>query len=138
MGADREGIRIQAGRMRAHPLCTECNDMTDRLSLGTAPPPNGGPRTDVHNASRDSLRQRTPDQILGPYSPVGRTPQAGCDLTVTQGGQGRAQGEIIEVTRRVHNRDAEPIPGARLALSPTTTPPPYTLPRAPNPPPLIP
>ena len=116
MGADREGIRIQAGRMRAHPLCPECNDMTDRTSLGPAPPPNGCSRTDVHNASGDSLRQRTPDQILGPYFPVGRMPQAGCDLTITQGGQGRAQGEIIEVTGRVHNRDGEPIRGARLVI----------------------
>jgi hypothetical protein len=28
--------------------------------------------------------QRTPDQILGPYFPVQRTPHAGSDLTVVQ------------------------------------------------------
>ncbi len=89
--------------------------MTDRTSLGPAPPLNGS-RTDAHDAPAGSLRQRTPDQILGPYFPVGRMPQAGCDLTITQGGQGRAQGEIIEVTGRVLNRDGEPIRGARLVI----------------------
>jgi protocatechuate 3,4-dioxygenase beta subunit len=43
-------------------------------------------------------------------------PQAGCDLTITQGGQGRAQGEIIEVTGRVLDRDGEPIRCARLVI----------------------
>ena len=60
-------------------------------------------------------RPRTPDQILGPYYPVGRRPKSSGDLTTVEGG-GRAQGEIIEVTGRVLNRAADVVCGARLIV----------------------
>ena len=46
-------------------------------------------------------RHRTPDQILGPYFPIGYTPVPEDDLTTVKGIDGVAQGEIIEVTGRV-------------------------------------
>jgi protocatechuate 3,4-dioxygenase beta subunit len=39
---------------------------------------------------------RTPDQILGPYFPLGPGPAVSGDLTVVQGRDGCAYGEIIE------------------------------------------
>jgi protocatechuate 3,4-dioxygenase beta subunit len=65
--------------------------------------------------SQVSVRPRTPDQILGPYFPVGRRPSNG-DLTSTDGQLGQAQGEIIDLVGRVLNRAGEPIPSARLVI----------------------
>ncbi len=61
-------------------------------------------------------RHRTPDQILGPYFPVRRGAFTGADLTRIEGGNGQAQGEIIEVAGRIINLDGEPISGARLTI----------------------
>jgi protocatechuate 3,4-dioxygenase beta subunit len=54
-------------------------------------------------------RHRTPDQILGPYFPVGCTPAKKDDLTTVEGVDGVAQGEIIEITGRILNRHGEPV-----------------------------
>lgn len=61
-------------------------------------------------------RHRTPDQILGPYFPVPRGAFTGADLTRIEGGDGQAQGEIIEVAGRIINLDGEPVRGARLTI----------------------
>lgn len=61
-------------------------------------------------------RHRTPDQILGPYFPVGRGAFTGADLIGMEGGDGQAQGEMIEVTGRIINLDGEPVRGARLTI----------------------
>jgi protocatechuate 3,4-dioxygenase beta subunit len=60
--------------------------------------------------------RRTPDQILGPFFPQGRTPTASGDLTSTKGRQGRAQGEIVEVRGRIVDRDGKPARGARFII----------------------
>jgi protocatechuate 3,4-dioxygenase beta subunit len=104
MGADREGVWIQGGRMTAHGR-PGCSDMTDHVS-------SRGGRDDVSGAL---LQRRTPDQILGPYFPVGQMPAAETDLSVTPSGL-RPRGEIVEVTGRVLNLDGEPVCGARLVL----------------------
>jgi protocatechuate 3,4-dioxygenase beta subunit len=61
-------------------------------------------------------RHRTPDQILGPYFPTRCRAFTSADLTAVEGGNGRAQGEIIEVTGRVLNLKGEPVRGARLTI----------------------
>jgi len=61
-------------------------------------------------------RHRTPDQILGPYFPVGCTPVRKDDLTTIEGVDGVAQGEIIEITGRILNRHGEPVRGLELTI----------------------
>jgi protocatechuate 3,4-dioxygenase, beta subunit len=61
-------------------------------------------------------RYRTPDQILGPFFPMRRRAVASADLTMVEGGNARAQGEVIEVTGRILNLDGEPVRGARLTI----------------------
>jgi len=68
----------------------------------------------VSTSSTD--RHRTPDQILGPYFPVGCTPLRKHDLTTIEGGDGVAQGEIIEVMGRVLNLDGEPVRGVPVTI----------------------
>jgi protocatechuate 3,4-dioxygenase beta subunit len=58
----------------------------------------------------------TPHQILGPYFPAIETPIATSDLTVVDGHNGRAQGEIIEIMGRVLNRKDDPVVGAKLVI----------------------
>ena len=62
------------------------------------------------------MRHRTPDQILGPYFPVRRNYLERCDLTSIEGADGIAQGEIIEVTGRILNRNGEPVSGAGVTI----------------------
>jgi len=62
-----------------------------------------------------SLR-RTPDQILGPFYPVAKAPDAIDDLTHLPGRTGRAEGEILNVMGRILNLKGEPVRGARLEL----------------------
>jgi protocatechuate 3,4-dioxygenase beta subunit len=59
---------------------------------------------------------RTPHQILGPFFPLGPIPATQGDLTIVEGGDGRAQGEIIEVTGCVLDLQGKPVPGARLTI----------------------
>ena len=61
-------------------------------------------------------RDRTPDQILGPYFPIGHRPTAQGDLTTIKGAGGHAQGEIIEVTGRILDLHGEPVRGVRLTI----------------------
>jgi protocatechuate 3,4-dioxygenase beta subunit len=59
--------------------------------------------TDTDGMHARENRHRTPDQILGPYFPMGHTPVPQADLTSVNGVDGFAQGEIIEVTGRILN-----------------------------------
>jgi protocatechuate 3,4-dioxygenase beta subunit len=69
------------------------------------------------NLSANGLtRHRTPDQILGPYFPLRRRCVELCDLTAIEGADGIAQGEIIEVSGRILNRNGEPVPGAGVTI----------------------
>jgi protocatechuate 3,4-dioxygenase, beta subunit len=61
-------------------------------------------------------RLRTPDQILGPYFPIGCTPVQKDDLTTIEGVDGVAQGEIIEIAGRILNRHGEPVRGVGLTI----------------------
>jgi protocatechuate 3,4-dioxygenase beta subunit len=66
--------------------------------------------TAVNEGMRERpARQRTPDQILGPYFPTGHTPVLQADLTSIKGGDGLAQGEIIEITGKILNLRGEPV-----------------------------
>ena len=58
----------------------------------------------------------TPDQILGPFYPVGLTPNRSGDLTKLPGHAARAKGQLIVVTGRVLNRNGEPVRGARVEI----------------------
>jgi protocatechuate 3,4-dioxygenase, beta subunit len=62
------------------------------------------------------MRHRTPDQILGPFFPISRGHTQQCDLTVVDGANGVALGEIIEVTGRILNRQGDPVSGAGLTV----------------------
>jgi len=57
------------------------------------------------------LLQRTPDQILGPFYPVGKTP-VGNDLT--QGG--KAGGTVLYLSGQVVNIDGKPQAGAEVEI----------------------
>jgi protocatechuate 3,4-dioxygenase beta subunit len=59
---------------------------------------------------------RTPDQILGPYYPVGAEPVTTGDLTCTPQGLGQALGEVIEITGTVRNLADSPIGGVRIVV----------------------
>lgn len=70
----------------------------------------------VERVANPLLRHRTPDQVLGPFFPLRRTHVDRCDLTVIEGAVGIAQGEIIEVTGHILNRNGDPVSGARLTI----------------------
>jgi protocatechuate 3,4-dioxygenase beta subunit len=72
------------------------------------------PRRDT--TSSEARYPRTPHQILGPYFPAVETPIATSDLTVVDGLDGRAQGEIIGVKGRVLNRNGDGVARARLVI----------------------
>ncbi len=61
-------------------------------------------------------RHRTPDQILGPYFPMGPTPVPQSDLTSVKGIEGLAQGETIEIAGRVLNLNGEPVRGVPVTI----------------------
>ncbi len=70
----------------------------------------------IDSLANPVTRHRTPDQILGPFFPLTRVHVERCDLTVTEGSDGIAQGEIIEVTGRILDRNGDPVRGAGLII----------------------
>ena len=58
------------------------------------------------------LLRRTPDQILGPFYPVHRTPETSGDLT--QGG--RAQGLVLHLGGIISGLDGSPVAGAEVQI----------------------
>ena len=68
------------------------------------------------SATFTGASRHTPHQILGPYFLAVEKPTPTSDLTVVDGLDGRAQGEVIEVKGRVLNRDGDAVGGARLVV----------------------
>jgi protocatechuate 3,4-dioxygenase beta subunit len=81
-------------------------------------------------------RQRTPEQILGPFYPVRKMPDPGGDLTHLPGKSGRAAGQVINVMGRVLDIDGKPVRQAKLEVWQANTHGRYTHPNDDNPAPL--
>lgn len=58
----------------------------------------------------------TPAQTMGPFYPVQRLAEEDADLTWIKGHKKRAQGQVIQVTGRVLDRQGNPVSGARVEL----------------------
>lgn len=58
------------------------------------------------------LLRRTPDQILGPFYPVHRTPDPSGDLT----DGGRAQGLVLHLAGTISRLDGTPVAGAEVQI----------------------
>jgi protocatechuate 3,4-dioxygenase beta subunit len=63
-------------------------------------------------ATGNMLLRRTPDQILGPFYPVNRTPDPSGDLTHG----GRAQGLVLHVSGVLTRLDGMPVGGAEVQI----------------------
>src|SRR4030088_2603604 len=85
----------------------------------------------------EAVRQRTPDQILGPFDPLAERPQT-VDLTKLSGRSGRAEGQVLNVMGRVLNLAGEPVRNAKIEVWQANTHGRYTHPSDPNPAPLDP
>jgi protocatechuate 3,4-dioxygenase beta subunit len=70
----------------------------------------------VKRALAQSPVRRTPDQILGPFYPVGKMPDAAGDLTHLPGKPGRAAGQVINLMGRVLTIKGEPVHDAKLEI----------------------
>jgi protocatechuate 3,4-dioxygenase, beta subunit len=81
-------------------------------------------------------RQRTPEQILGPFYPVRKMPDPGGDLTHLPGKSDRAAGQVIHVMGRVLDLDGEPVRRAKIETWQANTHGRYTHPNDTNPAPL--
>jgi protocatechuate 3,4-dioxygenase beta subunit len=82
--------------------------------------------------------RRTPDQILGPFYPVGNTPDTVGDLTHLPGKPGRAAGQVINLMGRVLTIKGEPVRDAQLEVWQANAQGRYTHPADTNPAPLDP
>src|SRR3982074_855219 len=72
----------------------------------------GGARSWNNRGSGGRIEMRTPHQILGPFFPLGLRPDTQGDLTIVEGVEEHALGEIIEVTGRVLDDKGKPVPRA--------------------------
>jgi protocatechuate 3,4-dioxygenase beta subunit len=70
----------------------------------------------VKLALAQSPLRRTPDQILGPFYPVGKTPDTAGDLTHLPGKPGRAAGQVINLMGRVLTLKGEAVRDANLEI----------------------
>ena len=76
--------------------------------------PTDSPQTNAPLGAHEFLLRRTPDQILGPFYPVRRTPDRSGDLT--QGG--RAQGLVLHLSGIITRLDGTPVEGAEVQVWP--------------------
>ncbi|WP_206996184.1 dioxygenase family protein [Trinickia mobilis] len=67
-------------------------------------------------ALAQSTLLRTPDEILGPFYPVGKTPDPGAGLTQLPGKPGQATCQLLNVMGRVLNIRGEPERDAKLEI----------------------
>jgi protocatechuate 3,4-dioxygenase, beta subunit len=81
-------------------------------------------------------RQRTPEQILGPFYPIRKKPDPGGDLTHLPGKRGRAMGQVINVMGRVLDINGEPVRQAKIEVWQANSHGRYTHPNDDNPAPL--
>jgi protocatechuate 3,4-dioxygenase beta subunit len=84
------------------------------------------------------MRRPTEEQVEGPFYPVVKPPDQDADLTVIQGKEGKAQGQVIYVFGQVLNLKGEPIPGVQVEIWQANTFGRYTHPTDANPAPLDP
>ena len=82
------------------------------------------------------VRQRTPEQILGPFYPVRKMPDPGGDLTHLPGKPGRAAGQVINVMGRVLDINGQPVRQAKIETWQANSHGRYTHPNDTNPAPL--
>jgi protocatechuate 3,4-dioxygenase beta subunit len=80
----------------------------------------------------------TPQETFGPFFPVTAKPTHDFDLTHVAGRQGRALGQIIEVSGRVLRMDGSPVKGAAIEIWQANAAGRYTHPLDKNPAPLDP
>lgn len=66
--------------------------------------------------ARASSLRPTPLETLGPFYPVSRPGDQDADLTRVAGRDGRALGEVVELSGRVLTADGRPVAGASLDL----------------------
>jgi protocatechuate 3,4-dioxygenase beta subunit len=85
-----------------------------------------------------SVRRPTTEQVLGPFYPVIKPLDQDTDLTVIQGREGRAQGQIIYLSGRVLNLKGEAIPGVQVEIWQANSSGRYTHPSDTNPAPIDP
>lgn len=94
--------------------------------------------TDTIAVHASPSQHRTPDQILGPYFPIARTPVPQADLTSVKAGSSSAQGEIVEVFGRVLNIAGDIVSGVAITIWQANTFGRYDHANDPNPAPLDP
>ncbi|HEU5297193.1 MAG TPA: intradiol ring-cleavage dioxygenase [Burkholderiaceae bacterium] len=64
----------------------------------------------------ETTRRLTPDQILGPFYPVGKAPDMSGDLTRIAGHVRSAMGPVLLLSGQVITTSGEPIAGARIEI----------------------
>jgi len=70
----------------------------------------------AQESAADMFGSITPGQGLGPFYPIMKPLDQDADLTVVQGGTGRAEGQVIHLMGRVVDLRGEPVPGANIEL----------------------
>src|SRR5215203_5757671 len=88
-------------------------------------------------AFAQQILRRTPNQILGPFYPLGSLDQ-NADLTRVPGRPGRAEGQVLNVMGRLLNLKGEPVRHAKVEIWQANTHGRYTHPSDTNPAPLDP
>src|SRR5215203_5243558 len=88
-------------------------------------------------AFAQQILRRTPNQILGPFYPLGSLDQ-NADLTRVPGRPGRAEGQVLNVMGRLLNLKGEPVRHAKVEIWQANAHGRYTHPSDTNPAPLDP
>lgn len=88
-------------------------------------------------AFAQQILRRTPNQILGPFYPLGSLDQ-NADLTRVPGRRGRAEGQVLNVMGRLINLKGEPVRNAKVEIWQANAHGRYTHPSDTNPAPLDP